>query len=97
MRAAFIQACHLGTAFSISILDDAQKRLPTMIQDVELNEDCGNLTAVAILGAAANFSQGVVAGFTLGTSAVGSVDDGMLGLSLLVALVFPTWLMMHQV
>lgn len=67
MRAAFIQNSPAGTDATTSILDTVTPLLPAMTADTELNTRCGNLTTVAIAGAASNFSMGIVSGFTIAT------------------------------
>jgi hypothetical protein len=70
-RAAFIQASPAGTDASTSILDGATAQLPQFQFDSAVNQECGNLTAVAIRGAALNFTQNVVADFKISAAAGG--------------------------
>jgi len=65
MRAAFIQNSPAGTDATTSILDTATPKLPKLQFDVALNAACGNLTTIAIAGAAENFSMGIVSGFKI--------------------------------
>ncbi|KAI5863940.1 hypothetical protein GGS23DRAFT_522073 [Durotheca rogersii] len=64
-RAAFQQASPLGTFESTAIIDGAVKKLPEFQFDGPINAACGNLTEVAIAGAEANFTRGVVAEFNI--------------------------------
>ena len=64
-RAAFIQASPFGTDKSTGILDGATKTLKNYINNEELNNNCGNLTAVAIQQAPLNFTQGIVGPFKI--------------------------------
>lgn len=64
-RAAFLRSSTLGTDAATSILDTQSPKLPAMMMDANLNQQCGNLSTIAAEGAAANFSAGTVAGMTI--------------------------------
>lgn len=63
-RTAFIQKAPVGTIITARMLNAAQLRLPALTADVALNQQCGNLTALALTEAANNFTKGIVAQFT---------------------------------
>lgn len=84
LRAAYLQAAPDGTDHSVAILNGAEAKLPTLKVDVALNEQCGNLTSVALVEAGNNFTQGIVAQYRISAggrrreAAVGSVILGCL-------------------
>lgn len=64
-RAAFLRSTTDGTNKAASILNTAEAQLPVLINDVPLNEQCGNATAIALTEAANNFTNGIVAEFAI--------------------------------
>ncbi|KAI2470074.1 hypothetical protein F4781DRAFT_392271 [Annulohypoxylon bovei var. microspora] len=64
-RAAFLRSSNLGTFDARAILDVQSPKLMGMMMDVQLNQQCGNLSQVAIDGAAANLTAGTVLGLTI--------------------------------
>ncbi|KAK5193312.1 hypothetical protein LTR92_006681 [Exophiala xenobiotica] len=59
-RAAYLQASTEGTDPTTAPLDAALAQLPNFQFNTTVNKECGNLTEVAIEGAATNFTNGVV-------------------------------------
>ncbi len=59
-RAAYLKASTEGTDPTTAPLDAALAQLPNFQFNTTVNKECGNLTEVAIEGAATNFTQGVV-------------------------------------
>jgi basic membrane lipoprotein Med (substrate-binding protein (PBP1-ABC) superfamily) len=64
-RSAFMQASPQGGDPTTAILDGATKKLPTVKFDKALNDNCGNLTTLAVKEAEVNFTMGIVGGFTM--------------------------------
>ncbi|KAI1143129.1 hypothetical protein F5Y05DRAFT_143478 [Hypoxylon sp. FL0543] len=73
-RAAFLRSSSMGTFAARSILDVESPKLMGMMMDAQLNQQCGNLSQVALDGAAANLTQGTVLGLTI-LDAPGVVPD----------------------
>ncbi|KAF1966065.1 hypothetical protein BU23DRAFT_560527 [Bimuria novae-zelandiae CBS 107.79] len=63
-RTAFMQKAPVGTIITARMLNAAQAKLPKLTADVNLNQQCGNLTELALTEAANNFTKGIVAQFT---------------------------------
>ena len=63
-RTAFLQKSNVGTMYNARMLDAAIAKLPMLKADKALNEACGNWTQIAIDGAKANYTQGIVAQFS---------------------------------
>jgi hypothetical protein len=84
LRAAYLQAAPDGTDKSVAILNGAEAKLPALKVDAALNEQCGNLTTVALVEAGNNFTQGIVAQYRVNAGVrgyeVGSVLWGCLAL-----------------
>ncbi|KAI0834099.1 hypothetical protein F5Y06DRAFT_178479 [Hypoxylon sp. FL0890] len=64
-RAAFLRSSSLGTFAARTILDVESPKLMGMMMDTKLNQQCGNLSQVALDGAAANLTQGTVLGLPI--------------------------------
>ncbi|KAI2603730.1 hypothetical protein GGR54DRAFT_455747 [Hypoxylon sp. NC1633] len=64
-RAAFLRSTQMGTFAAISILDTEKPKLMGMMMDAKLNQECGNLSQIAIDGAALNLTQGTVLGLPI--------------------------------
>ncbi|KAK8016400.1 hypothetical protein PG993_014589 [Apiospora rasikravindrae] len=64
-RAAFLRSGPFGTDQMSGMVDQAAVLLPPLTLDKTLNAQCGNSTAIALAGAEANFTQGIVADFTI--------------------------------
>lgn len=64
-RAAFLRSGPFGTDQMSGMVDQAAPLLPPLTLDKTLNQQCGNSTAIALAGAEANFTQGIVADFTI--------------------------------
>lgn len=60
-RGAFLRSAPMGTDAASSILDTQSPKLMAMKFDVNLNAQCGNLSAIALTEAANNFTNGIVA------------------------------------
>ncbi|KAJ4301414.1 hypothetical protein N0V90_003506 [Kalmusia sp. IMI 367209] len=63
-RTVFIQKAPVGTIATARMLNAAQAKLPALTANVALNQQCKNLTTIAITEAEKNFTQGIVAQFT---------------------------------
>lgn len=74
-RTVFLEQSQTGTLANSAMLNKAILVAPNLTADVELNQACGNLTAIAIQEAALNFTQGKVAQFTF-TGTPGSIESG---------------------
>jgi hypothetical protein len=75
-RAAYLQAAPDGTQHSANLLNDAEAKLPPLTKNVALNEQCGNLTTIALTEAANNFTRGIVAQYRV---SAGIRNQGVLG------------------
>ncbi|EPE27893.1 hypothetical protein GLAREA_04684 [Glarea lozoyensis ATCC 20868] len=71
-RSAFMQASPQGADPTTAILDGATKKLPTVKFDKSLNDNCGNLTTLAVQQAEVNFTMGIVGGFTIKSAKKGA-------------------------
>ncbi|OTB06249.1 hypothetical protein M426DRAFT_9738 [Hypoxylon sp. CI-4A] len=93
-RAAFLQSSSLGTFPARAILDVQSPKLMGMMMDVNLNNQCGNLTQVAIEGAAANLTAGTVLGLPIQTApGIGVADPAMPIVQIAIFLIMGgTWL-----
>ncbi|CAJ2512275.1 Uu.00g052900.m01.CDS01 [Anthostomella pinea] len=80
-RAAFLRSSPLGYNPASAILDTQSPKLTALMMDEALNKQCGNLSEVAMLGAAMNLSMNIVADLTI-TEAAG-VDSGDIALPIL--------------
>ncbi|XXG99590.1 hypothetical protein Hte_005930 [Hypoxylon texense] len=74
-RAAFIRSASMGTFAAIKILDTEKPKIMSLMMDAQLNQQCGNLTQVALDGAAANLTMGVVLGLPILDAPGVAVDD----------------------
>lgn len=63
-RATFFAASPNGNQFNAEVLDTAIAKLPSVIMDRNLNDVCGNLTALALVEAERNFTRRIVAQFS---------------------------------
>lgn len=77
-RAAYLKAAPDGTAHSASLLNNAQKALPPLTANEPLNQECGNLTTIALAEAANNFTQGVVGQYRISAATVNHGELGMM-------------------
>lgn len=85
-RAAFLQSAPFGTDKSQGILNGATKTLKTAINDKALNDQCGNLTAVAIREAPLNFTQGIVGPFQIKQASAAAYNGRSLAMCLLTVM-----------
>lgn len=77
-RAAYLAASPQGADPARAPLDTAEGELAKFQFDTALNSECGNLTQVAIAGAATNFTNGVVLQFKINSAVqIGSRASGM--------------------
>ncbi|KAI0406118.1 hypothetical protein F4802DRAFT_559390 [Xylaria palmicola] len=65
LRGAFLRSSSLGTFPAAAILDRESPRLPGLKFDAALNQQCGNLSALALVEADRNLTAGVVAGLRI--------------------------------
>ncbi|KIY00534.1 uncharacterized protein Z520_03197 [Fonsecaea multimorphosa CBS 102226] len=87
-RAAYLKASPQGYDPASAPLDSAIPKLPSFQFNASINAECGNLTEVAIKGAATNFTQGQVLQFNI-NSAV-QMRAGSLGMAVIMAIVVAT-------
>lgn len=76
-RAAFLQAGPWGTNQAQGILDGATKTLLKLVDDPTVNQQCGNLTALAIQEAPNNFSQGIIGPFKVLKETMTPMNNGI--------------------
>jgi hypothetical protein len=62
LRGAFLRSSPLGTFPAAHILDAEKPKLMALKFDVNLNQQCGNLSALALTESDRNLTQGIVAG-----------------------------------
>lgn len=65
LRGAFLRSSSLGTFPAAAILDVEPPKLTSLMLDVELNRQCGNLSALAVVEAGRNLTAGTVAGMKI--------------------------------
>jgi hypothetical protein len=63
-RTVLLQKSNVGTIYNARMMDAAIKKLPALTANKDLNDNCGNWTAIALAEAEKNFTQGIVAQFT---------------------------------
>ncbi|KAI1430218.1 hypothetical protein F5Y12DRAFT_8362 [Xylaria sp. FL1777] len=86
LRAAFLRSSSLGTFPAAAILDAESPKLMDLKFNVVLNQQCGNLSALALVESDRNLTAGTVAGLKIRDAP--GVDPGNVSLPiLLVALV----------
>ncbi|KAI0098209.1 hypothetical protein GGR51DRAFT_433626 [Nemania sp. FL0031] len=84
LRGAFLRSSSLGTFPAAHILDSESPKLMSLMFDVTLNQQCGNLSEIAVVEAGRNLTAGTVAGMKI-LSAPG-VDPGNVILPVLCVL-----------
>jgi len=84
-RAAYLQASPQGSDPARAPLDTAITELPDFQFNTTINDECGNLTEVAIAGAATNFTHGVVLQFKINSA--GQIGASAMGLAMITAMV----------
>lgn len=87
LRAAFLRSSSLGTFPAVAILDAESPKLMALKLDVTLNEQCGNLSALAVVEADRNLTAGTVAGMKI-LGAPGVAPDNVVLPILCVLLMF---------
>jgi hypothetical protein len=65
LRGAFLRSSSLGTFSAMHILDIESPKLLTLKFDTTLNQQCGNLSALAVTEADRNLTAGTVAGMQI--------------------------------
>jgi hypothetical protein len=84
-RAAYLQAAPDGSEHTAALLNNAEAKLPPLTKDEALNQQCGNLTTIALEGAANNFTLGIVAQYRIKNASVR--NQGGLGMAVVGCLV----------
>lgn len=74
IRSAFLEASPVGTMFNSAMLNVMQANAMNLSKDVELNQACGNLTAVALQQVGVNFTMGIVGQFMFTDNPVSVVN-----------------------
>ncbi|KAI6085146.1 hypothetical protein F4821DRAFT_241256 [Hypoxylon rubiginosum] len=94
LRAAYIRSAPVGTFTSIKILDAEKPKIMALMMDAQLNQQCGNLSQVALAGADANLTAGTVLGLPiLDAPGIGVGDPAMPIVSIAIFLIMGgTWL-----
>ncbi|KAJ4424197.1 hypothetical protein N0V82_001063 [Gnomoniopsis sp. IMI 355080] len=87
IRSAFLEASPVGTMFNAAMLNVAQANAVNLSKDVELNQACGNLTAVALQQVGVNFTMGIVGQFMFTENPV-SVINGPIIVGICIACLF---------
>ncbi|KAI0815778.1 hypothetical protein GGR55DRAFT_675392 [Xylaria sp. FL0064] len=82
LRGAFLRSSSLGTFPAAAILDAESPKLMDLEFNVALNQQCGNLTALAIVEAGNNLTAGTVAGLKIRDAP--GVDPGNVSLPILI-------------
>lgn len=65
LRGAFLRSSSLGTFPAAAVLDVEPPKLMSLMLDVELNRQCGNLSTRAVVEAGRNLTAGTVAGMKI--------------------------------
>ncbi|KAI1116901.1 hypothetical protein F5Y14DRAFT_37349 [Nemania sp. NC0429] len=65
LRGAFLRSSSLGTFPAAAVLDVEAPKLTSLMFDAELNRQCGNLSALAVVEAGRNLTAGTVAGMKI--------------------------------
>jgi hypothetical protein len=65
LRGAFLRSSPLGTFPAAHILDVESPKLAALKFDATLNQQCGNLSALAVTEAGRNLTAGIVAGMKI--------------------------------
>lgn len=84
IRSAFLEASPVGTMFNSAMLNVMQADAMNLSKDVELNQACGNLTAIALEQVGVNFTMGIVGQFMFTGNPV-SVVNGPIIVAITVA------------
>ncbi|GAP84854.1 putative metal tolerance protein 3 protein [Rosellinia necatrix] len=87
LRAAFLRSSSLGTFPAAAILDAEAPKLAGLTFDATLNEQCGNLSALAAVEADRNLTAGTVAGMKI-LDAPGIAPDNVVLPVLCIILMF---------
>lgn len=74
IRSAFLEASPVGTMFNAALLNVMQADAMLLMMDVQLNQACGNLSAIALQEVGVNFTQGIVGQFTFTENPVSVVN-----------------------
>ncbi|KAI1755209.1 hypothetical protein F4782DRAFT_527931 [Xylaria castorea] len=65
LRGAFLRSSSMGTFSAVAILDAESPKLMSLKFNVALNQQCGNLSALAIVETDRNLTAGTVAGMKI--------------------------------
>lgn len=84
IRSAFLEASPVGTMFNSAMLNVMQANAMNLSKDVQLNQVCGNLTAIALEQVNVNFTMGIVGQFMFTENPV-SVINGPIIIAVTVA------------
>lgn len=74
IRSAFLEASPVGTMFNSALLNLMQANNKMLMMDAELNQACGNLSAIALQEVGLNFSMGIVGQFTFTENPVSVIN-----------------------
>ncbi|KAI1075835.1 hypothetical protein F5B20DRAFT_584798 [Whalleya microplaca] len=85
-RAAYMRSSPLGTFAARTILDVQKPKLMAMMMDPQLNQECGNLTQVAIDAAAVNLTNNVV--LELAVQAAPGIETADPAMPILTVIIF---------
>lgn len=87
IRSAFLEASPVGTLFNAALLNRMQQAAGPLARDAQLNQACGNLTAVALQQVGVNFSAGIVGQFAVAENPVSIVSGPIVCVVTALALV----------
>lgn len=87
LRATFMDVSPVGTLFNAAMLTQAMSDLPQLTMDPQLNQACGNSTAIAIQEAANNFTNGIIGEFTFTGSHTSIINGPIIAVITIAALI----------
>lgn len=87
IRSAFLEASPVGTLSNAALLNVMQARAAALAADAQLNQACGNLTAVALREVGANFTKGVVGQFVFVGNPVSIINGPLIAVVCVACLV----------
>lgn len=79
IRSAFLESSPRGTLFNSALLNVMEANAKLLMLDPELNQACGNLSALALQEVAVNFTMGIVGPFTFTGNPVAIVNGQITG------------------
>ncbi|KAL1877009.1 hypothetical protein Daus18300_002618 [Diaporthe australafricana] len=86
-RTVFLSKSQVGTLANSAMLNKAINVAPNLTTDAQLNQACGNLTAIAIQEAATNYTRGIVAQFAFDPTPVPLVNGPIIILVVVLCLI----------